>query len=146
VSAWAELVSKADKEELELLERALMEIQNEEGRKLGRAIVEEFFPEVREELLRPVCRERAHLLALLACHYPALIVEGGDDTGWPILYMSLGPGLLDASQVSWHISSDDIELFDHVSRGRAVWDGHTTEAKYGRIEAEISRLMAEFTG
>lgn len=77
-------------------------------------------------------RERAHLVALLATHYPAVIAPALDldEAGWWIAYLTIGD-----RQCSWHISPRDAGLFAHVEcvepdDPRAQWDGHTTDAKY----------------
>jgi hypothetical protein len=82
-------------------------------------------------------RERAHLLAWLATHYPAIMVPALDlpEAGWWLLYITAPTG-----QLSWHISPRDAGLLAHVQRvepddPRAQWDGHTTEQKYDRIRA-----------
>lgn len=82
-------------------------------------------------------RERAHLLAWLATHYPAVMVPALDlpEAGWWLLYITAPTG-----QMSWHISPRDAGLLAHVERiepddPRARWDGHTTEEKYDRIRA-----------
>jgi hypothetical protein len=89
-------------------------------------------------------RERAHLVALLAALYPAVIAPAPDvdEPGWQIVYV-------DASgwQLSWHIAPSDADLFQHVPRvtnghPQAQWDGHTTEQKYDRIR-RITRMIAE---
>ena len=37
------------------------------------------------------------------------------------------------SQVSWYIHYSELPLFDHLPKGKAVWDGHTVEEKYERL-------------
>lgn len=92
-------------------------------------------------------RERAHLVALFATHYPAVIAPARDvdEADWQIVYLTIG-----GRQASWHISPRDAELFAHVERveaddSRAQWDGHTTEAKYAWLRQVTSR-RAPFTG
>lgn len=87
-------------------------------------------------------RERAHLLAWLATHYPAVIAPAPDveEPGWQLLYITAPTG-----QLSWHISPRDAGLLSHVQRvepddPRAKWDGHTTEQKYQRIAALTADL------
>lgn len=89
-------------------------------------------------------RERAHLLAWLATHYPAVLAPAPDvdDPGWQLLYITSPAG-----QLSWHIAPRDTELLAHVDHVdptdvRAQWDGHTTEQKYERIRS----LPAAATG
>lgn len=83
-----------------------------------------------------VYRERAHLLALLATHYPARVWRDEDEPQWPVLYIDLPTG-----QVSWHLNLSDLDLFAHVDSGHETWDGHTTDEKYERIR-EWTRLRA----
>jgi hypothetical protein len=91
-------------------------------------------------------RERAHLTAHLAAGYPSVLVEGADPSApdWPVLFVELPTG-----QVSWHISPDDVGLFRHVRRTMAgmpdapVWDGHTTDEKYARVDAHARALAAK---
>ncbi|MFJ2174364.1 hypothetical protein ACIOHE_15800 [Streptomyces sp. NPDC087851] len=80
-------------------------------------------------------RERAHLVAWIAALHPAVIAPAPDvdEDGWQIVYITVGDW-----QMSWHISPRDAALFkdiEHVRADdpRALWDGHTTEAKYVRI-------------
>lgn len=85
-----------------------------------------------EDWLDAVYRERAHLLANLATHYPSHLQYRADPNapGWPILYVSLPTG-----QVSWHIAESDMDLFTHVRTDLLeTWDGHTTEEKYQRLD------------
>jgi hypothetical protein len=90
-------------------------------------------------------RERAHLLAWLATHYPAVIAPAPDvdEPGWQLLYLTAPTG-----QLSWHIAPRDASLFAHVAyvtttHPRAQWDGHTTEQKYERIRRLPARAETE---
>ncbi|MEV2277842.1 hypothetical protein AB0I72_19880 [Nocardiopsis sp. NPDC049922] len=80
-----------------------------------------------------VYRERAALVAYLAALYPAVIVPDGDPAtpGWSLIYVDTPQG-----QMSWHLSSDDLDLFAHVPTvdEGPTWDGHSTE-KYRRLAA-----------
>lgn len=85
-------------------------------------------------------RERAHLVAALAAHYPSAICDAldVDDPGWKIVCITLFTG-----QCSWHIAPADLDLFDHVEAvaqddPRALWDQHTTEEKYRRMRANTA--------
>jgi hypothetical protein len=87
-------------------------------------------------------RERAQLVAWLATIYPAVITPDPnvDPNSWQILYLTAG-----GHQLSWHISANDVELFNHVEHvgpddPRAQWDGHTTAQKYEVIRALASTL------
>lgn len=97
------------------------------------------------DALSAAYRERAHLTAHLAASYPAVLVEGADASApdWPVLFVKLPTG-----QASWHISPTDLDLFSHVRRTMAgmpdapVWDGHSTEEKYARVDAHAELLTA----
>lgn len=57
------------------------------------------------------------------------------EPGWHIVYIDTPAG-----QMSWHISPNDVDLFEHVefvdsADPRAQWDGHTTAIKYERLAA-----------
>lgn len=81
-----------------------------------------------------VYRERAHLLALLAAHYPAHLQADPAAPNWPVLHLQLPTG-----QCTWHIGEADLDLFTHVRTDRhEAWDGHTTEEKYRRITELVS--------
>lgn len=89
-----------------------------------------------------VYRERAHLVAALAAHYPAVIADAPDvdEPGWKIVYLTLPTG-----QCSWHLAPSDLDLFAHVEAvdatdQRAHWDQHTTDEKYRRIRANTAQL------
>lgn len=63
------------------------------------------------------------------------------EPGWWLLFMKTPMG-----QLSWHLSPDQVKLFDFVTRvepedPRAQWDGHTTPEKYGRIQGLIWQLV-----
>ena len=77
-------------------------------------------------------RERAHLVAHLASQYfSAIAYNDPNEPDWPVIYIQTPAG-----QLSWHLSPDDLDLFDHVIRvtpESITWDGHTTEEKYRRL-------------
>lgn len=85
-----------------------------------------------------VYRERAHLVAHLAALYPSHI--GFTDSAcpdWAVVFVSLPTG-----QVTWHVSPDDLDLFEHVTRNAAeTWDGHDTVTKYRRLD-HATRIKA----
>jgi hypothetical protein len=54
---------------------------------------------------------------------------------WPCVYVQLPSG-----QASWHIDPNDMDLFAHVVRGDAQWDGHTVAEKYGRLDLLTRRI------
>ena len=73
-----------------------------------------------------IYRERAHLTSFLSKKYPSLLsYSDPDEPDWPVLYVLTPEG-----QLSWHISPDDLDLFQHLqTRERFQWDGHSTEEK-----------------
>lgn len=75
-------------------------------------------------------RERAHLVAALSKLFPASLEHDPAEPEWPVCIIDLPTG-----QASWHIAPSDVELFAHLNRsvGR-VWDGHTTQEKYARLD------------
>ena len=81
-----------------------------------------------------IYRERAHLVAFLASIHNSVIGPSSDAPGWFIVYIDTWDG-----QLSWHISPDDMDLFENVDMAlgpfdpRMEWDGHTTEEKYKRL-------------
>lgn len=95
-----------------------------------------------EAMARTIYRERAHLLALLAAFFGPGVAHIGNadpqEPDWPVLTLELPTG-----QASWHIAPDDVELFGHVratTLGDRPWDGHSTDAKYGRV-AHLARAL-----
>jgi len=79
-----------------------------------------------------VYRERAYLVADLAADYPSH--QGFTDEAeplWIVVTIESPVG-----QMTWHISSEDRELFRHVRSTEPSdnpWDGHTTDEKYERL-------------
>lgn len=87
-------------------------------------------------------RERAHLVAHLAAVYPSVLGIDPAEPDWPVVYVET-----EAGQLSWHIAPDDVPLFAHVERSTsAVWDGHTTGAKYARLDNLTRTLTARKEG
>lgn len=87
----------------------------------------------REQELRAVYRERAHLVAHLASEYQSSLDYSDPDTpDWAVVIVQLPTG-----QLSWHIAPDDVDLFAPLAlHDKAmVWDGHSTEEKYARLDA-----------
>ncbi|MFF9268632.1 WDGH domain-containing protein [Streptomyces rochei] len=84
-----------------------------------------------------VYRERAHLVAHLAAIYPATIgYHDPEEPDWAVVIID-GP----KGQMSWHISPDDMDLFEHVPVSQVnTWDGHSTEVKYDRLRAATAAL------
>lgn len=79
-----------------------------------------------------IYRERAHLVAHLASLYPSTIgLTDPNEPDWPVVTIDTLEG-----QMTWHVSVDDLDLFEHVERSLdPEWDGHTTEEKYERLRA-----------
>jgi hypothetical protein len=87
--------------------------------------------------LAAVYRERAHLVAHLAAVYPSVMGIDPAEPDWPVVYIETTAG-----QLSWHIAPDDLPLFAHVEWSvSAVWDGHTTQQKYARLDV-LTRTTA----
>lgn len=61
----------------------------------------------------------------LQCGYRAGICHDPADPDWPIAYIDLPTG-----QVSWHVPAY-----------RTIYDGHSTEEKYGRIDVFVAGLL-----
>ena len=60
---------------------------------------------------------------------------------WPVVYIET-----EAGQLSWYIAPGDAPLFTHARRSdSAVWDGHTTEQKYARLD-NLTRTIAAREG
>lgn len=90
-------------------------------------------PEVVQNETNALYRERAHLVALLAHDYRGAWQEDPENPGWILVYADLPTG-----QVSWHIAPADRDLFENLRFAPdIVWDGHSTEAKYGRVREAI---------
>lgn len=86
-----------------------------------------------------VYRERAHLVAHLAASNPSTIgYHDPEEPEWAVVIIDLPTG-----QASWHVSPDDMDLFGHVHQSEInTWDGHTTEEKYRRLDADSGRLAS----
>jgi hypothetical protein len=76
-------------------------------------------------------RDRARLSAALAAQFPSCFVRDESEPDWKVLIINLPK----VGQISYHISPDDMDLFNHVKDDPTCkWDGHTTEEKNSRIE------------
>lgn len=77
-----------------------------------------------------IYRERAFLTSYLSKQFPSrLSYSDPNEPDWAVLYVYTPEG-----QLSWHISPDDMDLFEHLAIVSGVeWDGHTTEEKYERL-------------
>lgn len=92
--------------------------------------------------------ERNRVVALLAALFPSVrtrtAIEGWDPEWHNCVFVQLPTG-----QASWHYHDREAELFDHVRERdpleltRApIWDGHTTEQKYLRVQT-LASIAAE---
>lgn len=81
--------------------------------------------------------ERDRLVCALSKVFPASLerhpdedLTWEDDWRW-IVFIDLPTG-----QATWHIHDSELVWFEHLPRltGR-IWDGHSTEEKYKRLEA-----------
>lgn len=79
--------------------------------------------------------ERAHLLALLATHYPCRgYVDSEGDPGFDHVIALWIPDQTDNGRwLCWHIADADLDLFHHVPMKESVYDGHSTDDKYDHI-------------
>lgn len=89
--------------------------------------------EDQDDAQRALYRERAHLVAYLAAVYPSHVgYTDGRELDWVVATIRTPTG-----QMCWHISPDDMDLFDRVPWVSPTWamrwDGHTTEEKYQRL-------------
>lgn len=87
-----------------------------------------------------VYRERAALLAVLACNHVSYLYPPDDAEpgfSWAIaIYMG-------GKQCTWHIADDDLDLFEHVERKPdGAWDGTTTEEKYAALRDSVYVKMS----
>lgn len=89
-----------------------------------------------------VYRERAHLVAHLAAVYPSCIgYTDPAEPDWAVVTIGLPTG-----QACWHVAPDDMDLFGHVPATREeLWDGHSAEEKYARLDAH-TRALAQREG
>lgn len=81
-------------------------------------------------MTQDVYTERAALIAALSKLFPASLETDPAQPDWPVCIIDLPTG-----QVSWHVSPDDLQMFEHLPTGQREWDGHSTEEKYRRLAA-----------
>ncbi len=99
---------------------------------------------VARDATAPVYLERARVLALATKALQAMGVRCGlgrheaNDPTWDPAYSTIVFVDLPAGQVSWHVHDSEVKLFAHLPPYEAPWDGHTTPAKYARVEAFCS--------
>ncbi len=80
-----------------------------------------------------VCALSKLFPSCLGQHTEQEMLKRGWDKNWGwVVYIELPTG-----QASWHIRTDELELFEHleVCGSSYVYDGHTTEEKYRRLDA-----------
>lgn len=89
-----------------------------------------------------VYTERNRLVALLASLFPSTqcktSIKDWSSEWHNCVYITLPNG----QQLSWHYHDKDKRLFMHVPIRETIWDGHTTEQKYERIEQFIATRNA----
>lgn len=92
-----------------------------------------------------VYTERNRLVALLASMFPSTVgktaIEGWHPAWHNCVFIDFPWG-----QASWHFHDNDAYLFEHLQRGDAVWDGHTTDEKYeaiwhGARQLQLAKLL-----
>jgi hypothetical protein len=86
-------------------------------------------------------RERAHLVALLATHYPSVLSYNDPrEPDWPVIYVDTPEGHL-----SWHIAPSDLDLFGHVPvvpPGHVAWYDWPADQNYGRVRKLLARARS----
>jgi hypothetical protein len=93
--------------------------------------------EAQREFIGRCYRDRAQVVALLAAVFPSCWdYTDPDHPRYPVVYIDTPEG-----QCGWHIDPGDWHLFAHVRHEPGVvWDRHSTEEKYERIQ----RLCANY--
>ena len=81
-----------------------------------------------------VYTERNRLVAALTKLFPSVMIRNREwEEGWQHVIYVHGP----EGQMSWHIGDNDLHLFSHLEvhdqPSFDVWDGHTTDEKYERL-------------
>lgn len=85
-----------------------------------------------------IYRERAHFVAFLTKCFPASRWVDEREPNYPVIAIETQAG-----QLSWHVATEDLDLFGHVTE-QGTWDGHSTEEKYQRLD-QIGNDMAALT-
>lgn len=75
-----------------------------------------------------IYRERAYLVSYLSKQYPSHLAIDSDEPDWTVVCIHT-PN----SQMGWHTSKADMDLFKHLTVADNDYDGHTTEDKYTRL-------------
>lgn len=96
-----------------------------------------------KEDIRTAYWERNRLVLFLTYVFPSFRGLHEDDPNWDKGWMNIIYIDTPAGQLSWHISDEMFPSFEHLKlvRGK-VWDGHTTEEKYRRLE-ELSNIIKQ---
>ena len=78
-----------------------------------------------------IYRERAYLVAFLTTLYPSVgCYSDPDEPEYMVVFVETPVG-----QMSWHIHPQDIDLFEGLRIVEYhVWDGHSTEDKYRKLQ------------
>lgn len=99
-----------------------------EMRRMGQDVIDEVVKQKDAAYL-----ERNKLVALLATLYPSGLkrtaIEGWSEDWHGCVYIDFPWG-----QASWHYHDSHAHLFDGLPPYKGVWDGHSTEQKYNRIQ------------
>lgn len=96
-----------------------------------------------EEQKNGAYTERNKLVCLLSKVFPASIEdhvlkdgEEWDDDWRKVIFIELPTG-----QCTWHIHKSEEPMFAHLTPIGFVWDGHTTEEKYQRVDRMDDRFL-----
>ena len=78
--------------------------------------------------------ERDQVVAALSKCFPAYLTKHPDDPTWDKDWMNIVVIDLPTGQASWHFQDCETYLFTHLRYQENHWDGHTTAAKYERLQ------------
>jgi len=91
--------------------------------------------------------ERNKLVAVLSKIFPAWISRHDDndkswEDDWRWIVFVLVPTRVVMQQVSWHIHDSELPEFEHLDVRPNIWDGHSTDEKYKRLEEiTVTKVM-----
>lgn len=89
-------------------------------------------------------KERNAMVRALTMLYPAHLQIDADEPNWPVVCIHIpvhehtGDKMYNwiaERQVTWHIPKKELKYFTHLEYEPNHWDGHTTNAKYMRLES-----------
>ena len=87
-----------------------------------------------------VYNERNRLVALISSMYPSFLGKHNDVPGqdWSVEWKNVVYIETPEGQLAYHIHDSEVGLFSHLESDLSyVWDGHSTEEKYSRVERLI---------